>query len=572
MSLFDKDELHAFLVESKDQHKDLEQKEADKLSRREFLSWLDSFSTNIKDELQSTEALDPTKREERVAECLADYDKFRRTYFSHYYTAPQESKLQLHLKSVFHRIRDKKGTDFPGERFATAAPRGFGKSTDTSLTFPIYCIVYDLKHFGVILSDAIELTETLIEAIKAELTENQALIADFPRATGMGRRWRVGDITTRNNIRLKGYGTGKKVRGIKHGTYRVDFGVGDDLENDENVRSRAQRDKGEEWLDAAIENLGDVTDDKMDFIYIGTLLHRDSVLARKLKLAFWNPEIFKALERYPYRMDLWDEYTTLYRNEGVEQAHQFYMNRKETMDKGAKLLWAAVSLESLMKKRAKSIKSFEKEQQNRPNSEDQRFDSTTFKVISKTQCPKFDFTLAYTDFKGSTAKGSKKKGDYTIVLGGGVVKSEHKLYIFLSHRDRIAGKKAVDMLVKMQKENNFDTIGGETNGGFFVYKEWYKEKCQESGIDEGTLKFKHMSDSKESRIETLEYPLDEVDIIFVGEHRELFNELDDFPEADYDDLSDGLAGLYRISKLSRKQSKKRTRYKTQSSNRRRKRR
>lgn len=572
MSLFEKDELHAFLSESKDKHKDLEQEEAEKLSRREFFDWLNSFSSNLKEELQSTEALDPNTREERVAECLADFNTFRRTYFSHYYTAKGESKLQVNLKTIYHRIRDKKGTKEQGERFAIAAPRGFGKSTDVSLAFPIYCIVYELKHFGVILSDAIELTETLIEAIKAELEENAALKGDFPLATGIGNRWRVGDIVTRNNVRLKGYGTGKKVRGVKHGTYRVDFGIGDDLENDDNVRSRAQRDKLEEWFDAAIENLGDVTSDNMDFIYIGTLLHRDSVLARKLKLAYWNPLVYRAVERYPERMDLWDEYSTLYRNEGLESAHQFYMDRKKTMDKGSKLLWDAISLESQMQKRAKNKKAFEKEQQNRPNSEDQRFDSSTFKTISKTQCPKFDFTLAYSDFKGSTAKGSKKKGDYTTLIAGGVVKSEHKLYVFLSYRDRIAGKKAVDMLVGMQKKHAFDIIGGETNGGFFVYKEWYKEKCQEQGIDEGTLKFKHMSDSKESRIETLEYPLDEFDIIFVGEHRELFNELDDFPEADYDDLSDGLAGLYRISKLSKKQSKKRTRYKTQSSNRRRKRR
>jgi len=571
MSLFDKDELRALIADT-DKYPDLDEVEAQKLSRKEVLAWMSDFSAGLKEQLQDTKALDPETRDERVEECLADFDKFRRTYFSHYYTAPSESKLQVHLKSIFHKIRDKKGTELPGERFATAAPRGFGKSTDTSLAFPIYCIVYDLKHFGVILSDAIELTETLIEAIKAELEENQALIADFPHATGIGKKWKVGDIVTRNNIRLKGYGTGKKVRGVKHGVYRVDFGVGDDLENDENVRSRQQRDKGEEWLDAAIENLGDVTDDKMDFIYIGTLLHRDSVLARKLKLAFWNPAVFKALEHYPDRMDLWDTYTSLYRSDGAEQARQFYMDRKEQMDKGAKLLWDAVSLESLMKKRAKSIKSFEKEQQNRPNSEDQRFDSSTFKTISKTQCLKFDFTLAYSDFKGSTAKGSRKKGDYTTLVAGGVVKAEHKLYVFLSYRDRIAGKKAVDMLVKMQKKHGFDIIGGETNGGFFVYKEWYKEKCQEQGIDEGTLKFKHMSDSKESRIETLEYPLDEYDIIFVGEHRELFNELDDFPEADYDDLSDGLAGLYRISKLSKKQSKKRTRYKKQFSKNRRKRR
>lgn len=563
MSLFDKDELHSFLVETKESHRHLDEEEAQKLSRREFLDWLDVFSTGIKDQLQATEALDPATREERVTACLDDFDKFRRTYFGHYYTIEGKSKLQEDLESIFHRIRDKKGTKEQGESFARGAPRGFGKSTDVSLSFVIYVIVYELKHFPLIFSDAIELTETLTEAIKAELEHNEALKADFPHVAGAGRVWKVGEIITRNNIKLKGFGSGKRVRGIKHGTYRPDLVIIDDLENDENVRSRTQRDKTEEWVDAAVENLGSV-EGLIDIIYIGTILHRDSVLARKLKLAYWNPKIYRAVERYPMHMDLWDEYAVIFRNQGLEAAHQFYIDRKTKMDEGAVLLWDKVSLELLMQKRAKNKKAFEKEQQNRPNAEDQRFDSSKFKVVSRTQCPRFDYVIAYTDFKGSSEKASKKLGDYTTVIAGGVSKAEHKLYVFYTYRERVKGKKAVEMLVKTQKKHEFDIIGGETNGGFFLYKEWYKEKCQEQGIDEGELKFKHMSDSKESRIETLEYPIDEEDIVFVDEHTELFNELDDFPEADFDDLSDNLAGLWRISKLAKKQSKKRTRYKKSS--------
>lgn len=559
MSLFDKDELHGLLTNLQKEHEDLDPKEAAKLSRREFLDWLNSFSTNIKDQLQATEVLDPATKDERVLECFNDFNQFRRTYFAHYYTIEGRSRLQEELECIYHRIRDKKGTNAQGENFANAAPRGFGKSTDVSVVFTIYCVAYELKHFLTLFSDAIELTETLIEAIKAELEENAALKSDFPHATGIGRIWRVGEIVTKNNIKIKGFGSGKRVRGIKHGTYRPDLAIIDDLENDENVRSRTQRDKLEEWLDSAIENLGSV-EGLLDIIYIGTILHRDSVLTRKIRLAYWNPKIYRAIEHYPDRIDLWDEYARMFRIEGLESAHQLYVDHKEEMDKGAVLLWDKVSLELLMQKRAKNKKAFEKEQQNRPNSEDQLFDSAKFKVIPKTKCPRFDYTLAYTDFKGSTAKGSQKAGDFTTVVAAGVVKSEHKLYVFFSYRERIAGKKAIEMLVNLQKKYRFDIVGGETNGGFFVYKEWYKEKCQEQGIDEGQLKFKHMSDSKESRIETLEYPLDEEDIVFVGDHVELFNELDDFPESEYDDLSDNLAGLWRISKLAKKQTKKRTKY------------
>ncbi len=552
MSLFDKDELRGILKNAKELSGGVEQ-----VSRKEFLGWLSDFSSSLKQQLSISEQLDPNKKNERVKKAFEDFNYFRQTYFPHYYTIKSESKLQKSLKEVFSKIRDKKGKKDLGEKYAKAAPRGFGKSTDVSVVFPIYCICYDLKHFITIFSDAIELTETLIEAIKVELTENQALIGDFQHATGMTQKWKIGEFVSTNNIKTKGFGSGKRARGIKHGVYRPDLAIIDDLENDENVRSRKQRDKLEEWLDSTLDNLGSV-ENELDIIYIGTILHRDSVLARKLKLGFWNPQIFKALEKYPNRIDLWDEYSLLFRKYGLQKSKEFYQNNKEKMDDGAILLWDGVRLESLMQKRATNKKAFEKEQQNQPNAESQAFDSSRFKTISFTQMPKIDLKIAYTDFKGNSKKG---EGDYTAIIAGGINKEQRKLYVYLSKREQIKGKDAVLFLYKAQKEHSFDVIGGETNGGFFLYKEWYKDMCYENNTDEGTLIFKSMNNSKEERISTLEYPIDEEDIIFVGDHTELFNELDDFPEGEFDDLADGLAGLWRISKLAKKQGKKRTRYK-----------
>jgi len=549
MSLFDPEELAQFTAP----HTTLEERA---INRREFLGWLDDFSSSLREQIRdSGSLLDATHRDSRVAKGREDFDYFRRTYFPHYFSIPGTSKLQDDLSSIYYKIRDKAGTKTQGEKFANAAPRGYGKSTDVSLVFPIWCIVYDLKHFIALFSDAIELTETLIEAIKAELEENAQLGADFPHATGITSRWKIGDFVSTNNIRVKGYGSSKKVRGVKHGVYRPDLTIIDDLENDENVRSRKQRDKLEEWLDSAIDNLGSV-EALLDIVYIGTILHRDSVLARKLKLGFWNPKVYRAIERYPVRMDLWDTYTTLYRRDGLEEAKAYYLANKAQMDAGAILLWDGVALEHLMQKRSANKRAFDKEQQNRPNEDSTLFDSATFQVISPTQAPShYDMLIGYTDFKGDA-----KEGDYSTVVGAGLIKSERKLYIFLSHRQRVKGKKAVEMMYSLQRKYKFDLIGGETNGGFFLYKEWYKEMCIERGIDEGALKFKAMTISKEVRIATLEYPLDEGDIIFVGSHPELFAELDDFPESEFDDMSDSLAGLYKISRLAKRKGKKRTRF------------
>ena len=54
----------------------------------------------------------------------------------------------------------------------------------------------------------------------------------------------------------------------------------DDIENDENVRTPEQRAKLDSWFKKAVSKAGD---DYTDIVYIGTLLHYDSLLANTLK-------------------------------------------------------------------------------------------------------------------------------------------------------------------------------------------------------------------------------------------------------------------------------------------------
>ncbi|MBP6714728.1 MAG: hypothetical protein KA157_12370, partial [Aliarcobacter sp.] len=66
-----------------------------------------------------------------------------------------------------------------------------------------------------------------------------------------------------------------------------------------------------------------------------------------------------------------------------------------------------------------------------------------------------------------------------------------------------------------------------------------------------TFKFTHHTQNKEDRMGELEFPLDDEDIIFVGDHPELFAQMDDFPEAENDDLHDPLQQVYAMSRLRR---------------------
>jgi len=551
MSLFNKEELRRLLADTKEEllSEGKDEATAQRLTRKEFTKWLSGYSDVLKETIQANVTLPAEERDERIKRQRTDFHYFRTTYFPHYYYLPGKSALQEGFERIYHRIAGDhlklSGVVISvlGEKFAVGAPRGHGKTTDAHLVFFIWCIVNDLKHFMTLFSDAIELAETIVESIKAELEENDNLKADFPHATGKGKVWKIGDIVTRNGIRIKGFGSGKRVRGIKHGVWRPDHAGIDDLENDENVRSRDQRDKLEAWLDEAVGNLGAV-DGSMSILYTGTILHRDSVLARKLKLKFWNPIIFRAIITFPKRMDLWEQYGHIYKHTGMDEAHAFYEANRPEMDEGARVLWPeAVPIETLMRKRAEAPRSFNKELQNNPNSEAQKFKRETMHFYK--YAPGNLECYGWTD-----PAGNGKKSDFTNNTVLGIDRQARKAYVLVSDNRVLGSRQIIDTAIDLQRRYKCKKWGFETNGGQFHLKNWLLEAAFDAGVHM-PVKGYHNSKNKEDRIESLELPVENGQILPHEEQVILIEQLEDFPEGLNDDAPDGLEGCYMLSRLAK---------------------
>ena len=236
---------------------------------------------------------------QRVRRVQGDFPFFRRTYFPHYTrrkdgTPTGDSALHLWLDTALPAAVDNP----EGIRQACAAPRGEAKTTFVDVFFSLWCVVTGRKRYILLVADAFEQAASFLEAIKVELESNPRLMADFPGQCGEGRVWNVGTIITASNVKIQAFGAGKRMRGLRHGPHRPDLVLLDDLENDENVRSPEQRDKLENWLMRTVLSLGPA-DDSMDVIYIGTILHYDSVLARTLKKPQWHGRTFRAVEKMP---------------------------------------------------------------------------------------------------------------------------------------------------------------------------------------------------------------------------------------------------------------------------------
>ncbi len=338
-------------------------------TRRVFLDGIASLATEYRRQIEAeVDGFAPGQAacQTRRTQAHGDLEFFARTYFPHYV---KHANAVLHdfLYPRLQAIVD----NGSGDHEAIAAPRGNAKSTIVTQIFVIWCVVTGRKHFPVIIMDALDQALPMLESIKAELAFNPRLAMDYPEATGQGRVWQVGTIVTANDAKIQAFGSGKRMRGLRHGPHRPDLAIGDDLENDENVRSPEQRDKLDSWLKKTVLSLGPA-DDSMDVIIIGTILHYDSVLARLLKNPLWQSRKFKAVIEWPHRMDLWDRWEELLLNDGEEVAQQFYAERRAEMEAGAVVSWpAAQPIYTLMVKRARDGRqAFDSEQQNDPVSGD----------------------------------------------------------------------------------------------------------------------------------------------------------------------------------------------------------
>ncbi|CAJ0743766.1 hypothetical protein R76696_04647 [Ralstonia mannitolilytica] len=104
------------------------------------------------------------------------------------------------------------------------------------------------------------------------------------------------------------------IRGTFHGASRPKLLLGDDLITDAEAKSPTERDNRWTWLTKAIDYLGP-PDGSVKFGGVGTILDKDDPISRAKRSIGHVVHHFRAIERMPTHMDLWEECERLMRNE-----------------------------------------------------------------------------------------------------------------------------------------------------------------------------------------------------------------------------------------------------------------
>jgi predicted phage terminase large subunit-like protein len=495
------------------------------------------------------ELLQEVARLQRIENGFQDIMSFAKSYFT---ADPPHDLLKADTPSPkFHYdlaqyLRE--ATIDPLERkFAIAAPRSHAKSTIITNIFILWCICYveDLeKRYWLIVADKQDNGRRFLDVIKNELEDNPLLIADFGKLKGP--TWNSLEIVTSNQVKVQAAGAGEGLRGLRYGSERPNV-VCDDIESDESCSTPERIDKMYSWLLRTVSPLGDPK--RMKFFVVGTVIHYGSVLNTLLnKHGDFESYRYQAIEQFPERMDLWNEWERIYhdRNEGEnpmeasriarQKSLDFYAQNHADMNAGSKVLWPErMDLLSLMTIRATNRLAFGSEYQNDP------IDSSTAIFHKIWYYEPEDVNMEEMDIYGACdpSLGKTKRSDPSVILTIGRHRKTGILYVLDTDRKRRTPDQIIQDIFNKTSVYEYMNFNIETIAFQQMFKDEVAKRSAEQGIYLPVREFKSTI-KKEVRISALEPLVTNGQIRFLATQKDLIEELERFPRSATDDLLDGL--------------------------------
>jgi phage terminase large subunit-like protein len=183
-------------------------------------------------------------------------------------------------------------------RILFIAPRGFSKSTLCSRFFPLWLACNGLKKDIFLVSATISLAKENLRVIRTELEANDKIIRDYGELKS--DKWTEEHLVLRNGVSIRAKGREFQIRG-----FRPDLIICDDLEDDEVINSKEQRDKLENWF---FRTLIPTLKPDQGLVYIGTKLHQMALIAKLEEKEEFLSRTYRALEEVNGELrSIWEE-------------------------------------------------------------------------------------------------------------------------------------------------------------------------------------------------------------------------------------------------------------------------
>ncbi|HEY6330238.1 MAG TPA: phage terminase large subunit [Blastocatellia bacterium] len=503
-------------------------------------------------------------REERLERTMWSPLEFGRTYLPHFF---QQEAAEFH--HALDQVIAGNYTDEDVDRWSASGievhrgdpelrltaimiPRGFGKSVIAVVCDYLRRICHGLDPYLLLVMDTYDQAAAALEDIKEELSSNEKIRADFGNLVPQAEEdwiaggldldatgkvvWREGQIVCRNSTRVDAFGKGAKTRGRRHGPSRPTHSTCDDLDNDENVVTKEQREKSWNWVMSALVPAMDPLTGSVTVI--GTVIHFDCVIARAAHRTDEDGDrLFTSIK-----------FVALRRNPETGEMESTWPARFTT--------------KALMRKKALlGATKFGAEYLNSPRDEGSRvFDPNNFYYYKQSEIESLKATTTVTVLYVDPSKGKKgkgrKKSDYSGFAKVKANRAERITYVLDAFRDRLTPSQAKHAVVKWYKrelaidptaqlwveENSFGDVLGET----------FQSELRTQGIDRPVHTLLHTSE-KEARLDSHSIRVESNGVRFPerwerdDRRPEWFAEYEDFPAAANDDTIDAIESADHIA-------------------------
>lgn len=504
-----------------------------------------------------------------------DLGYFGRAYLKHYFVRKSPefheeldgiwTKGVLKSRSPYREAAEISRLD--GSRSVVAAPRGHAKSTNFTFKDSLHAALYRYKHYIIILSDSSDQAEGFLTDIKTEMEDNADIREDFGRQ--QGKVWKSNVILTAGDVKIEAIGSGKKIRGRRHRAWRPDLIVLDDVENDENVNTADQRRKLESWFKKAVSKAGDTY---TDIMYIGTVLHYDSLLSNVLKNPEYESKTYQAVISFAEREDLWDTWTEIYTNlfdeDHKQHAREYYEANEAEMLSGTVVLWPEkLDYYKLMVIRVSDGEAaFNSELQNNPIDPDNAaFNPEWFDYYEDEL---MDFKDSRYIFIGANdpSLGKNKKSDTSSIINLALDQYTGYMYVEAASVERRKPDVIINDVFEMSRRlkrdyhKGFYRFGVETVQFQYFFKEVMAALSVELGEYIPIEEIQSIA-NKMLRIQSLQPYIKNGYIKFSRKHKTLLKQLEEFPMGKNDDAPDGLQMAVALAVIVKTMTRK-TEYKS----------
>ena len=512
-----------------------------------------------------------------------DLEFFAKYFFSDVYIEQGNLVRKGHTSQPFNKMHKKFFKEFNPHkrniRKCILASRGSAKTTLVALIYVMHGICYGYENYILLLSAGADLANMKTKDIHFEVRNNEKLKKVF-NLKFEGNR----NASTQTFVILGDHADCKIhsqsffsiIRGTKYKHHRITLCILDDVVHGEGVFSEDQRIKADRQFKTDLLN---AIEPGTNIIYIGTRIHNKDLGSELSKDASWDSEEWPAFEKWPDRMDLWEQWEDIRRNPTKtsqvkeKEAQQFYEDNKAEMEKGAKVLWPErePTLELMKQRMLVGRREFDAEKQMVAFlTGDSIFNNITwfYPTTENGQhgffFPKYNKFVDYDESRfvkyyaldPATGERKKQTATKTHSQSARIIACKDtetgNIYVLDCYMDRKPQSKIIYEMYDLHHHHNFHRMGLEENLYRDLYKEHIKliqEKWHEQHKVDLTLPIVSIWNDidKEERIYSLEPRVTMGKIVF-NQHMnpDFVAQIKTYPNSDHNDGLDALEILWHV--------------------------